>query len=320
MSRFLNTGLRFLGQPQFIGRGRPIQSPVGQSLDATLYEGAAIYGSDGQFYYSDGVQWRIPTGVVDIARPSALPPTNSEEAMKLRLTQFFSPRGLTQTGVFFEVAASQDGFDNPILTRDITSTTASEYQTIYPGDGLAPGQEFWWRGLYTGTEGGQSEFSVPFRQVYPDLIDDPDPVTPEGATTGAVELTAYNSTFGLSYVETQIEFWEAGSDPEVDPPVETVTSVNGALVLLPGTLTEGAGYIWRGRYGGRVGGTGPVTYTDWTTPRTVLNGAASMLLVFDPVKAQNRTVELPLGVHGGIVNVTVNWGDGSTQTFNPVAS
>jgi len=314
MSRFLNTGLRFLGQPQFLGRGRPVQSPVEESLDATLYEGAAIYGSDGQFYYSDGVQWRIPTGVVDIGRPSALPPTNSEEAKKLRLTQFFSPRGLTQTGVYFEVAASQDGFDNPILTRDITSTTASEYETIYPGDGLTPGQEFWWRGLYTGTEGGQSEFSLPFRQVYPDLIDDPSAVTAEGATSGAVELTAFNSAFGLSYVETQIELWDEGSDPEVDPPLETVTSVVGASVFLPDTLVDGNAYLWRGRYGGRVGGAGAITYTDWSSVRTILNGAASMIMVYDPVKAQNRTITLPLGIYGGIVDVLIAWGDGSTQT------
>lgn len=314
MSRSLNHGTRFLGAPVFIGRGRAVPSPVGAALDATQYEGAAIYGSDGQFYYSDGVQWRIPTGAVDIARPGALPPTNSEDAAKLRLTQFFSPRGLSQTGVYFEVAGSQDGFDTPVFTRDITSATASAYQTIYPGDGLTPGQAFWWRGLYKGTEGGQSEFSVPVRQVYPDLIDTPDAVTPDGAKTGAVELTPFNSEFGLTYVETQIEFWLAGSDPEVDIPDETVTAVGGAQVTLPETLLDGAAYIWRGRYGGRAGGSGPVIHTGWTVPRNILNGAASMQLVFDPGLALNRTVYLPLGVYGGLVDVAIDWGDGIGQT------
>jgi hypothetical protein len=311
--RFLGFGDRFLSQPNFIGRGRAVPTPI--TLDPADYEGAALYAADGQFYYSDGVRWRIPQDTVDIARPAALPPTDSDQARRLRLSPFFSPRGLTQTGVFFEVATSQDGFDSPLFARSITSTSVSEYVTIYPGDGLAPGQAFWWRGLYTGTEGSQSEFSVPFRQVYPELIDNPRAVTPEGATTGVVELTPFNSNFGLSYVETQIELWEAGADPAVDDPVETVTAVTGAAVALPDTLVEGAGYIWRGRYGGRVGGTGPITYTDWTVPRTVLNGAASMILVYDPALALNRTVFLPLGVYGGIVNVEVDWGDGETEAF-----
>ena len=315
MSRFLNGGNRYLGPPQFVGRGKPIRSPVEQSLDPALYEGAVVYATDGQLYYSDKTAWLIPTATVQIGRPAALAPTDSQEQTQLRLTPFYSPQGLTQTGVYFEVANSPDGFDTPLFTRQIATTSGNGYQIVYPGDGLSPGQAVWWRGLYTGTEGSQSDFSLPYRQVYPELIDTPVPVTNDGATSGAVTISAFTSRFGLSHVETEVHFWQIGDDPEVDPPVSTATGIGGASVSLPEDLVEGANYLWRARYGGQAGAGAPVVHSGWTETRTVNNGAASMSLVFDVDLAVNRTISLGLGALSGSVNITVDWGDGTSDAY-----
>jgi surface protein len=301
------------GRSQMVGFGATVPVPI--TLDPALHEGAFIYAADQNCYYSDGISWKIPSASVPVSRPTALTPITSEQKTQLRLTAFYSPTGLNQTGVYFEVAATEDGFENPLFTRTITSPDASLYQTNFPEDGLLPGQEFYWRALYTATEGQQSEFSFPYKQTYPELIDTPSPVTRDGATTGAVELTAFGSAFGLSYAQTEIQLWELTQDPAVDAPFQTVTSVLGPLVALPITLAEGQGYYWRGRHSGRVGSVGALTNSNWSSVRTILNGAKSMVLVFDPALALSRTINLPIGVYGGVVNVVVNWGDGTTNTY-----
>ena len=315
MSRFLNGGNRYLGPPQFVGRGKPIRSPVEQSLDPALHEGAVVYATDGQLYYSDKTAWLIPTATVQIGRPAALAPTDSQEQTQLRLTPFYSPQGLTQTGVYVEVANSPDGFDTPLFTRQIATTSGNGYQIVYPGDGLSPGRAVWWRGLYTGTEGSQSDFSLPYRQVYPELIDTPVPVTNDGATSGAVTISQFTSRFGLSHVETEVHFWQIGDDPEVDTPISTATGIGGASVSLPEDLVDGANYLWRARYGGQAGAGAPVVHSGWTETRTVNNGAASMSLVFDVDLAVNRTISLGLGALSGSVNITVDWGDGTSDAY-----
>ncbi len=315
MGRFLSDGHRFLRKgARFVGQGQPLAVPLADTFPPRDFEGSVAYGADGQLKYSDGNIWRVPSDTTPVARPVALPPTTSQEQTQLRLTEFFSPAGLSQTGVYFEVAMSETGFEAPLFTRTILSASANTYQTIFPEDGIAPGQVFYWRALYTATQGQQSDFSLPFKQTYPELIDRPDPVTRDGATSGAVELSAYNSTFGLNYVETRIEVWETDQDPDLDPPLATFGAIEGPSVFLPDSLADGQAYLWRGRYGGRAGAAGAVIVSDWSPIRTVLNGAASMLLVFDPDRAQSRTVSLPLGVHGGIVDVSVDWGDGALQT------
>jgi len=311
---------RFLGhRPLLSGRSvtagplLPITAPIDNDFDPALFEGAMAYGNDRQFYYSDGVDWVVPSEDVIIARPSALVPTTAFEQMQLRLTQFYSPAGLSQVGALFEVAASESGFDAPLFTKTLTGEVSS-YTTLFPEDGLVPGQEFWWRALYYGTEGQQSDFSTPFKQVYPDFITIPMPVTRDGITSGTVDITPFESAFGFLYVETQVEFFLPG---DTNTPIETVTDLTGASVTIPSSLAEGQEYLWRARYGGRPNQAGAITYTDWTELASVFNGAASIVLVYDPNLAINRTIHLPLGLESSTatVNVTVDWGDGQTETF-----
>jgi hypothetical protein len=312
---------RFLGHRAFLSGRRALMGPmIAQSVplddvrDPNFYEGSLAYGRDRQLYYSDGVEWSVPVEDVVIARPSALIPTTALEQLQLRLTEFYSPAGLQQVGAYFEVAASEDGFDTPLFTKTIFSETVSSYTTLYPEDGLVPGQEFWWRALYYGTEGQQSAFSIPFKQTYPDFITNPVPVTREGITSGLVEVSPFESAFGFLYVETQVEFFDP-ADP--DTVVRALTDISGASVTIPTDLAERQEYLWRARYGGRENQAGSVTYTDWTEKRSVFNGAASIVLVYDPNRALNRTITLGLGSEdsSATVNVTVDWGDGTTETF-----
>jgi len=293
------------GKGKFVGQSIIYPFPV--PLEAAQHVGAVIVVEDGQLYFSDGADWVIPTEDVDISRPSPLVPTNAAEQTQLRLTNFSSPKGFTQEGILFEVSFTNN-FEAPDFTRTVNSTITNLYQTIYPEDGIEPGDTFWWRARYLGSQGTQSAFSLPFRQTYPELISDPIASTREGAVTGFLEITPFESAFGLNYVATQVEIYELDGQTLFD----SFTSIVGASTPVPGTVPEGASYIWRARYGGRVGLSGPILYTEWTEKRSFLNGARSMVLVFDPALAVDRTVYLPLR---GTVNVTVDWGDGSSDTY-----
>lgn len=293
------------GKGKFVGQSIIYPFPI--PLEASQHVGAVIVVEDGQLYYSDGADWIIPTEDVDISRPAPLVPTNAVEQTQLRLTNFSSSKGFTQEGIFFEVSFTNN-FEAPDFTRLVTSTNANLYQTLYPEDGIEPGDTFWWRARYLGSQGTQSAFSLPFQQTYPKLITDPIAVTRQGAVTGFVEITPFESAFGLNYVETQVEIY----DLDGVTLFEAFTSITGASTAVPDQVPEGTAYIWRARYGGRVGLSGPILYTAWTEKRSFLNGARSMVLVFDPALAVSRTVYLPLR---GTVNVVVDWGDGSSNTY-----
>jgi surface protein len=303
------------GRNQFIGQGVDVDLT---KLDAAAYEGAVVY-SENQIYFSDGSGWTIPQDTVDIARPRGVPPLTIEQQAQLTLSPFASPTGETQIGIIYEWNA--DGIADfsvgaNVETRTVTSTTTNIYDILYPEDGFEPGDVIWWRAKYLGTNGTQSQYSTPIAQFYPPLLSDPEPVTRVGAITGEVEITPFFSLFGLQYVQTEFQFWNEGDDPEVDPPLLEVTSQLGAALTLPEELAEGGNYLWRARYGANLTGVGsPTAFTNYTVARVVNKGAGSMVLVYDPALANSRTITLPLGIYGGVVNVTVDWGDGNEETF-----
>ena len=301
------------GRKQFVGQG--IEADLGK-LDPAAYPGAVAY-SDGELYYSDGSEWVVPQDEVDIARPRNLAPTTSTEQSQLRLSSFRSPTGESQTGIIFE--ANADGLPDfgqgaNLITRTVTSQVASMYQVVYPDDGFQPGDTIWWRARYLGTNGTQSQFSIPTAQVFPDLITTPSPVTPAFAVTGTVTVTNYDSPaiFALIYFNTIAEFYVAGAVPGVDAPVATVTHTNGATTTIPSGLAAGVTHYWRARYSGRVSVGSPVVTSNWSALRGVVPGGQSMILEYNLTLASARTIGIPLA---GTVNVTVNWGDNITETF-----
>lgn len=316
MSRYLNSGLRFLGLPNFVGRGKTIDFPI--PYDPLRYEGAALIAQNGNFYYSDGNEWKIPSADVLIGRPFAQAPITVEQQLQLRLSPFSSPGGLTQGGLYFEISDNETDFDNPI-TRTVNDQFASLYQILYPDDGFEPGDVLYWRGLYFSQDGTQSEFSVPYRQVMPDFVETPTPVTGAGALTASLQIEPFASAYDWDYVNTEWEIYE-------DEAMTTLAAnvVNGANALtVPGGLSENTVYWWRARHGGRSMVGQPTQYSDWMAVRSFNNAGKSMILEFDLSLAAGTTVMLALGFYTGIgsvssggVDVEIDWGDGQTQTVS----
>ena len=311
--RFLNGGERLLGLPGFIGWGRPQPIPI--PLNPAEYEGAAVYAEDGEFYYSNGENWVIPTEEVEISRPNPRVPTNSEEQTQLRLSPFRSPAGMVQEGIVFQISTNGENFDGA-EERVVNDEFANLYQILYPEDGFEPGNEILWRGAYFSTD-AQSPFSLPFRQTFPDLIVTPSPVTRVGQIVGVVQITPFESppVFDLSYYETQTEFYT----PDGEALLNTVSSFDGATTDVPDipSMPEGASYSFRSRYGARVNPGSPIVYSDWSDLREFFSGAGATLLTYNLDLTHNRTVNLPIGVYDSTaLDVTVNWGDGSpVETF-----
>ena len=306
------------GRGKFVGQSIVYPFPI--PLDATQHNGAVIVADDGQLYYSNGFDWVIPTEDVEISRPSARVPTNATEQTQLRLSAFRSPAGLTQVGVLFEISVNGVDFE-AAEQRLIVDEFASSYQLQYPEDGFEPGDEVFWRGKYLGSDGAQSEFSIPYRQTFPDLVTTPTPVTRQNAITGTFTLSAFESpaVFGLAYHETQVEFYAEGATPGVDTPITTVTQQTGAVTTAPiPPLVPGESYVVRGRYGAKVNISAPSVYSDWSIARTIFLGAASIVLEYDINLTTGRTITIPLGASaplGEAYSVTIDWGDGTSQVF-----
>ena len=304
------------GRGRFVGQS--LIYPVPIPLDAAQYFGAAVVGENGQFYYSNGLEWIVPIEDNEILRPSALVPFSVDERTQLRLTTFRSPVGLEQTGTIFEISSNGVDFDGA-LTRIIPGF-GNAYQLEFPEDGFGPGDRVLWRAAYTGTGGAQSNFSVPYAQTFPELISRPSPITRENAITGTVRVTDFESAaiFGYGYAETQTEFYAPDATPGIDAPLITITQTGGAITTVPiPPLMPAANYLWRSRYGGRLNASAPLIYSNWSSPRVFFLGAASLILTYDLDLATARTIHIPLG--GGTVNnplnVTIDWGDGSSEPF-----
>lgn len=310
------------GKNKFAGQSITYATPI--ALDPAQHVGAVIYADDGDIYYSNGTEWKIPNVDVDISRPTNLIPTTAEEQTQLRLNAFRSPTGVSQTGIVFQINAdgiAAFGPDANLITRTVTSPNANLYQLLYPEDGFVPGDTIWWRAFYTGTDETQSEFSLPTAQTFPDLITTPTSLTAQNAVTGTVTLSAFESptVFGLEYLETEVEFYALGDEPGVDTPITTVTPSGGAVTTVPiPPLAPGASYQWRGRYGGRANVGAPTVYSDWSATRTIFLGAASIILEYDIDLMISRTAYVPINTLGNPLkplNVTVEWGDGTEDAY-----
>ena len=318
MSRFLSEGQRFFRRgSNFVGIGRPLETPLETNYRPEDFQGALAYANDGLMRYSDGTAWIIPTDDAVILRPAALEPTNATQQSQLRLTPYRSPDGAVQAAVQFQIA--QNGSFENALERTVEGENETLYQVLYPEDGFEPGDEITWRGRHLGDGGEQSEWSLPFTQFFPELITRPEPVTRRNAVAGAVRATDYESpeVFDLSYVETQTEFYDEDATVGADAPVATVTHTDGALTeMTDPPLESDRRYLWRSRYVGQANFASEDVISEWSPDRPVFLGAGSIVLEFDVTLATDRTVRVPLGSVDEPVDVTVDWGDGTEETFD----
>ena len=318
MSRFTNSRENLSGRADHSQRLNDSAFPI--TADPAHEKGAFRVTEDGQIYYSNGLEWIVPSEEVEISRPTARVPTTATEQSQLRISEFRSPVGLTQLGALFEISVNGIDFE-AVEERLVNGEFVDLYQLLHPEDGFSPGDTVFWRAKYLGTDGDQSSFSLPYRQTFPDLITTPEPLTRQNAITGTVTLTPFDSpdVFGLLYTETQVEFYAVGDVPGVDTPLSTVTQQAGTVTTAPlPPLVPGASYVWRGRYGGQINIGAPTVYSDWSDARTIFLGAASIILEYDLDEALARTIRVPINTLGNPskpLNVTVNWGDGSTNTY-----
>lgn len=305
MSRFLNAGARFLGQPRFLGRGRPLATPIKDTYPPEDYEGAMAYGVDGVIYYSNGTEWQPPIEEPPIARPNILQPTSEVERAQLRLSPFFSRSGLTQTGMFVQVATDVE-FSNILFERNISSTTTNLHQ-IDQGDGLSSEQTFFWRGKYFGTEGQESRFSRIEPQVYPPLIAKPLAVTPANSLTETLEVSSFGSAFGYQNVETQWEFYD--NSDAAGAPVHTQVSTSETSLDTPDIADAGA-FWFRTRHVGIFPATGTYAQSDWSAPRRYVQPPLATLVTIDTSLIAGETFSVYLQ---NAQSVTVDWGDGTVE-------
>ena len=297
------------GRTKFIGQS--IVYPIPIPLDAKQHFGAVVCASDGQLYYSDGELWVIPVDTSDISRPQAIEPTNADEATRLTLTTFRSSRGYEQTGILFHISTSGGASFNDFITRIVNSPVDNFYQILNPEDGFSAGDEIWWRAKYLGTNNTQSAFSLPYKQFFPNLIETPKPVTSELKIVGTVEITPFDVAYDYTYVETQFEFYNETGDTLLK--TVTINSLPNNVLNVPNDLANKAIYQFRARYGARATFGAPTEYSEWSEKRKFINGTKSIILEYDVSKMIDNTIGVPLGSSN--VNVTINWGDGNTETF-----
>jgi surface protein len=305
------SGLKTMSGRQFImSWGVPVPLPIAATLDPEVYEGAMVYGADGILYYSDGVEWAPPVETPVIQRPYALTPTNAIEQSQLRLSDFVSTDpGVTQTGIFFEVASDPD-FANILFTRNVDSTDASLYQ-MTADDGLDAFQRIYWRARYRGTGSNESRLSVPFSQIYPPEINTPEPVTSDSSLAATLEVTPYDSAFGYQYAETQWEIYD-NADGTGTPVYSTVTT-GGATLLTPEIADAGA-FWFRARYLGIDITIGDYGQSEWSVLRRYVQPPLATVWTIDTSLISGTEFRFYSQGTGGTIEV--DWGDGTVETLN----
>lgn len=292
------------GSDQFIGKSIIYSLPI--ALDPAQHFGALLAANDGVLYYSDGVEWKPPVFTPPISRPYALNPTTTAEQRLLRLSPFFSSFDLTQVGVVFEASLNAD-MSAPFVVETVLSTTQDTY-TLNIGDGLEQGQTFYWRGKYLGTEDQESQFSLPFAQVFPNYVDTPEVFRNPGSELASFLVSEYNSPFALGFGAAQ---WQVYDNAEgTGGPIWALSNTSNEI-LVPEELTEGETYYWRMRYSSTSG-----LASDWTEIQSYIQPITEMRLTIDTNLITGTTISIPLytlNTPERPFDITIDWGDGTVE-------
>jgi len=298
---------RHLTSDLLLGKGRPIQVPVEDVLDAQWHEGALVYGNDGVLYFSDGVEWAPPIEPPIIRRPFGQTPRTDEERLKLTLSDFFSNEvAVTQEGILFEVASDND-FNNILFSRIVDTVDGNHYD-ILPSDGLVGDQRIFWRGKYLGSGGIESKFSPIISQVYPPEVSTPVPVTEPGVLTATLEVTPYESGFGFQYNRTTWEIYDVNDAS--GSPVYTTTTTDGETLPTPDVALAGTFYF-RARYTGLEIAVNRFVDGNWSELRRYVQPPLATLLIYDTTLSAGTSISIYLNSS----DVEIDWGDGTVESF-----
>jgi hypothetical protein len=232
------------GRTKLAGQSIIYADPI--SLAPDEYEGAIVYSSDREMYFSDGEDWVVISGA-PIRRPFALEPITPQHFRQLRLSSFQAASGqpFTQVGVIFRVSLLPN-MSSPILFETVTSVSANSYEL--PAGFLAAGDTFYWDGKYLATDNQESQFSRPFAQVFPPIIDTPIPLNTAGANALVLQVGPYGSAFNYVYGSTSWEIYTSPSGGGSPLLSETNSSTSLNLGPFQSTVLPGATYYWRARF------------------------------------------------------------------------
>lgn len=305
-------------RPALSGRRRtsgaltPQAAPI--TLDPASNIGATVLGTDGLYYYSDGLVWQVPIRDIAVSRPRPLSAPSEADNARLGLTPYYSPLGAEQTGVEYEVYLTDSIAGAPFLARQIAGSAVSVYNILYPQDGLVPGQAFWWRARYSGDLDGiavLSDWTSPLqRQVFPAPISRPVPQQFDGEVTGLLSVAPFASFLGLAFQATEFQVWTADGSALVAAHRTAPGLAWSPLPIAPdGAIAPATPYTWRARFEASDGTATPVV-SEWSNLRAFSVGAAETVYVVDP--AISATTAITLYTVTG--DVTVDWGDGTSDT------
>lgn len=338
------------GKNIFIGWGLPANP---EKLAAEKYEGALLYDSTDQtIKYSNGQEWTEPLNP-PIRKPYALEPTNSAQQSQLRLSKFLTSAEFKdvyyQIAVSFQVYRDEEMLDpvelpfesdapeedwiNFPLTFGVIPPTYYEPEEDYiiedgeklvhirslyqlPKGLFKPDQKFYWRAKYIANDNQESAFSDLYEQTYPSIIDQPYARTLPNLITDKVEISAFSSAFDKTYNKT---IWEFQNIANTDNSITVETSLDfeqleinpyriNILTGFPAnTFYSGNTYRWRALHVDQDN-----SNSAWSLYSTVIVPETEYAkLIFDTRKSNTLQVELYLiGT-----NMTVDWGDGSSNTI-----
>lgn len=287
--------------------GHSITHALPIKLDPGAYKGAQIFAGS-HMYWSNGFVWnKMMEEAVD--QPTALVPVTARQKRQMRLSPFNSEAGYTHTGTLFEISATND-FTDPTL---INVATPVELYELGPEDGLAYGDEFWWRAAYQSS-GPRSEFSLPFKQTYPQPVEVPALITASGTTTNTLQYQSFDSAFEYTFNRAEVQVFDsplALGTPILDIANDTSNNGETPVSTIPGE--DGTFFYWRVRYvGANPENTADLYVTPWSLVRSYLQVPSTLKLEINTALGETRSLFLPLG---GDVDVAVDWGDGTPLEY-----
>jgi surface protein len=225
----------------------------GPAHGQTYYWRAKYLSQDGQESAFSSRQTLVFPQLVDT--PVSLI-TAGQESASAEVSAFYSAFGRTLAQTQWQLYANASGTGAPIALTNAISTLSTLRQT-------PEGLPYSWRARYKDTLGTWSAWSVLQSNIQPKLIDDPVPLTDEGAQAIALKISAYRSQAGLAYQQTQ---WQIFDNAQAQgTPLFAVANENSALSTkgLQAVLTMGGTYYWRARYQDAFN-----DLTNWTTVRS----------------------------------------------------
>ena len=204
-------------------------------------------------YESDWTELQRQTKPYTISQPNVLSIPNTT-AIELEISEYYSPYAVPYVETQWLL------YTNPTSSPVATVITSGTKLDVTPY--ISPGVTFYWKARYRGQDDRFSLYSAVKEQSRPVLnsIVTPVAVSPEGSTSGLLEISNYATIEGIPYVSTE---WVLNSRQDfIGIPLYSAINT-GTTLTVPANIVARSKY-WRARYRGPNG-----IVSDWSTPQLV---------------------------------------------------